>query len=186
MIGARRRTRGIIMTQDSTDRPDNDSTAKVDLGKHEPPPSGDPAPSYDPTAYGQQSPQQGYQQPGYPQSAYQQPGYQQPGYQQPGYPQPPAGAYGAYYGYQPQYPPPPVRGTNIMAIMAIVFAFVFSPLGIVFGIIARKQIARTGEEGDGLALAGLIVGAVFTVIMVLYIVFMILLFAAAFTIPSQT
>jgi hypothetical protein len=143
------------MTQDSTDRPDND-----------------------PTAYGQQyySPQQGYQQPGYPQS----------GYQQPGYPQPSAGPYGAYYGYQPQYPPPPARGTNVMAIMAIVFAFVFSPLGIVFGIIARKQIARTGEEGDGLALAGLIVGAVFTAIMVLYIVFMIVLFAAALTIPSQT
>jgi hypothetical protein len=166
------------MTQDSTDRPDNDPTAKVDLGKHAPPPSADPAPSYDPTAYGQQyySPQQGYQQPGYPQS----------GYQQPGYPQPSAGPYGAYYGYQPQYPPPPARGTNVMAIMAIVFAFVFSPLGIVFGIIARKQIARTGEEGDGLALAGLIVGAVFTAIMVLYIVFMIVLFAAALTIPSQT
>jgi hypothetical protein len=198
MIGARRRTRGIIMTQDSTDQPDNDSTAKIDLGKHKPPPSPDPTPSYDPTAYGQQyySPQQGYQQqgyqqPGYPpsgyqQSGYQQPGYPQPGYPQPGYPQPPAGTYGAYYGYQPQYPPPPARGTNIMAIMAIVFAFVFSPLGIVFGIIARKQIARTGEEGDGLALAGLIVGAVFTAIMVLYFVFMILFFAAAFTLPSQT
>jgi uncharacterized protein DUF4190 len=182
MIGARRRTWGITMTQDSSDRPDNAPTAKVDLGKHEPPPSTDPAPP-DPTAYGQQyySPQQGYQQPGYPPS-----GYQHPGYQQPGYPQPPAGAYGAYYGYQPQYPPPPSRGTNIMAIMAIVFAFVFPPLGIVFGIIGRKQIARTGEEGDGLALAGLIVGAVFTVIMVLYIIFMIVLFSAALTIPSQT
>lgn len=165
------------MMQDSSDRPDNAPTAKVDLGKHEPPPSADPAP-YDPTAYGQQyyAPQPGYQQPGYPPSGYPQPGYQQP----------PAGAYGAYYGYQPQYPPPPARGTNIMAIMAIVFAFVFSPLGIVFGIIARKQIARTGEEGDGLALAGLIVGAVFTAIMVLYIIFMIVFFAAAVTIPSQT
>jgi uncharacterized protein DUF4190 len=187
MIGARRRTRGIIMTQGSTDRPDNDPTATVDLGKHEPSPSADPTP-HDPTAYGQQhySPQQGYQQPGYPPSSHPQSGYQQSGYQQPGYPQPSAGAYGGYYGYQPQYPPPPARGTNLMAILAIVFAFVFSPLGIVFGIIARKQISRTGEEGDGLALAGLIVGAVFTAIMVLYIVFMIVLFAAAVTIPSQT
>jgi Domain of unknown function (DUF4190) len=173
------------MTQDSTGRPDGDPTPKVDLGKHEPPPSADPAPSYDPTAYGQQYyQQQGYPSSSYPQSGYQQPGYQQPGYQQPGYSQPPAGAYSAYYGYQPQYPPP-TRGTNTMAIMAIVFAFVFSPLGIVFGIIARKQIARTGEEGDGLALAGLIVGAVFTAIMVLYLVFMIL-FVAAFAIPAQT
>jgi Domain of unknown function (DUF4190) len=187
MIGARRRTRGIILTQDSSDRPDNAPTAKVDLGKHDPPPSADPAP-LDPTAYGQQyySPQQGYQQPGYPPSSYPQSGYQQSGYQQPGYPQPSAGAYGGYYGYQPQYPPPPVRGTNAMAIIALVLAFVFPPLGIVFGIIARKQIARTGEEGDGLALAGLIVGAVFTAIMVLYIIFMIVLFAAAVTIPSQS
>lgn len=52
-----------------------------------------------------------------------------------------------------------------MAILALVFGFVFPILGIVFGTIARKQIRETGEKGDGLALAGLIVGIVFTALM---------------------
>jgi hypothetical protein len=148
------------MTQDSTGRPDDDPTAKFEHGSA---PSTDPGP-YGPTAYGQQ-----YH-------------YPQPGYPPPGYPPPPVGAYGAYPGY-----PPPARGTNTMAILALVFAFVFAPAGIVFGIIARNQIARTGEEGEGLALAGLIVGAVFTLLIVAYIVFMIVMFAAVFSaIPAQT
>jgi hypothetical protein len=158
------------MTQDSTGRPDDDPTAKFEQGSA---PNTDPGP-YGPTAYGQQ-----YQ---YPQQGYQPDGYPPPGYPQPGYPQPPSGAYGAYPGY-----PPPARGTNTMAILALVFAFVFAPAGIVFGIIARNQIARTGEEGEGLALAGLIVGAVFTLLIVAYIIFMVVIFAAAFSaIPAQT
>jgi hypothetical protein len=60
--------------------------------------------------------------------------------------------------------PAPARGTNVMAVLALVFAFVFSPLGIVFGIIGRKQTARTGEGGRGLATAGLILSIVFLVI----------------------
>jgi hypothetical protein len=158
------------MTQDSTGRSDDDPTAKFEHGSA---PNTDPGP-YGPAAYGQQ-----YQ---YPQPGYQPDGYPPPGYPPPGYPQPPLGAYGAYPGY-----PPPARGTNTMAILALVFAFVFAPAGIVFGIIARNQIARTGEEGEGLALAGLIVGAVFTLLIVAYIIFMVAIFAAAFsTIPAQT
>ena len=70
-----------------------------------------------------------------------------------------------YYGY-----PPPSRGTNTMAILALVFAFVFAPAAIVLGHVARKQIQQTGEDGDGLALAGLIVGYVFTGMTVLFCV----------------
>jgi len=77
------------------------------------------------------------------------------------------------YGADPQAPgrqgpgmqaPSPARGTNVMAVLAIVFAFVFSPLGIVFGILGRKQTARTGEGGRGLATAGLILSIVFLVV----------------------
>ena len=64
----------------------------------------------------------------------------------------------------------PARSTNVMAILALVFAFVFSPLGIVFGAVAKKQIARTGEEGMGLAKAGFWLGIVFTVLGVLWFV----------------
>jgi hypothetical protein len=97
-----------------------------------------PGPAYPVTPAPDYGYQAGYQQP------YQQQPYQQQPYQQQAY-LPPA----AY---------PQNSGTNTMAILALVFAFVFSPLGIVFGHIARKQIKQTGEQGDGLALAGMIIG----------------------------
>ena len=90
------------------------------------------------------------------------------------YPPPPYG-YGGYGGYP--YPPQP--GTNTMAILALVFAFVCAPAAIVFGVLARKQIRRTGEQGWGLATAGFVCGIVFTALSVLWIVFGILLFVSA-------
>jgi len=51
-----------------------------------------------------------------------------------------------------------------MAVLALVFAFVFAPLGIVFGAIGRRQTRRTGQNGKGLATAGLVLGIVFTLI----------------------
>jgi len=57
-----------------------------------------------------------------------------------------------------------------MAILALVMAFVFAPAGLVLGIVARKQIRETGEEGDGLALAGIIVGGIATALFALFIV----------------
>jgi hypothetical protein len=69
-----------------------------------------------------------------------------------------------------------VRGTNVMAILALVFAFVFAPLGIVFGHLAKKQISRTGEQGSGLATAGLVLGYIFTIMAVLsWVLFFVLL-----------
>jgi hypothetical protein len=49
-----------------------------------------------------------------------------------------------------------------MAILSLVLAFVFAPAGIVLGHLAKRQIRQTGEEGDGLATAGLVLGYVFT------------------------
>ncbi|MGZ4521454.1 MAG: DUF4333 domain-containing protein [Mycobacteriaceae bacterium] len=51
-----------------------------------------------------------------------------------------------------------------MAILAIVFAFIAAPLGIVFGAIGRSQIRKTGQQGKGLATAGLVLGIVFTLL----------------------
>jgi hypothetical protein len=93
------------------------------------------------------------------------PGYPPPGYPPPGYWPPPG--YPAYYG----------RRTNTLAILALVMAFVFAPAGLVCGIVARRQIGETGEDGDGLALAGIIVGGIVTALYVL----MILGFVAAFS-----
>jgi hypothetical protein len=63
-----------------------------------------------------------------------------------------------------------VSGTNVMAILALVFAFIFAPLGIVFGSVAKRQIQRTGEQGAGLAKAGFWLGIVFTVLGLLWFV----------------
>jgi Domain of unknown function (DUF4190) len=87
------------------------------------------------------------------------------------YPQPTSGQ---QYGQQPYGQPPPYGqpgygqpyaagpSTNTMAILALVFAFVFSPAAIVMGHVAKKQIRQTGEAGEGLATAGLWLGYIFT------------------------
>jgi uncharacterized protein DUF4190 len=64
-------------------------------------------------------------------------------------------------GPMPQGPRAPL---NTLAWVAVVVAFVVSPVAIALGIVARKQIARTGERGRGLATLGAVLGAVFTAI----------------------
>lgn len=133
-------------------------------------------------------PQTDYPQPGYPQAGYPQPGYQQmgypppdyppPGYQQVGYPQPPAGYPPQYpYGYDPYAPPRPA-GTNgkaigalVTSLVGLVFCGVPSIVGLILGVIAMRETKRTGQEGRGMALAGVIVGALGTALMVLVIIF---------------
>lgn len=90
-----------------------------------------------------------------------------------GYPAP--STYPVSGGYYPPVPAVvmPYRRTNTMAILSLVFAFVFSPLAIVFGHMARKQIRMTGEDGDGLALAGMIIGYVSVGIALLVLAFLI-------------
>jgi hypothetical protein len=80
---------------------------------------------------------------------------------------PPPGPYAGYYGY-PQYPQP--QPTNSLAIVSLVCAFLFAPLGIVFGHISLSQIKKTGEEGHGLAVAGLVISYLITVLTILVVV----------------
>jgi hypothetical protein len=75
----------------------------------------------------------------------------------------PAPGYGAPAYGAPGYPPAPQR-TNVMAILGLVFAFIFSPLGIVFSAIGLSQTKKRGEGGRGLAIAGLILSIVFLLI----------------------
>lgn len=135
----------------------------------------------------------------------QKPGYQQPGNQPSGYPQgpqpggysgpgyPPQGQPGGYYGsgYPPQgYPPPgyptAYRPTNQLAIAALVcgiaqlfFWLLAAIAAIVLGHMARRQIRQTGEAGDGMALAGLILGYIGLVLGVGIIIAVIAVVAAA-------
>lgn len=134
------------------------------------------SPPSDPTAYS--APPTYPTQPAYPPQPTSVPtgGYTAPGYAAPGYPTgypPPAG-----YGYPMYAPSPP---TNTLAIIALVLAFVFAPAAIVCGHIARKQIRTSGESGDGLALAGMICGYVFTGIYVVFCGIYVVLIASVFS-----
>lgn len=88
---------------------------------------------------------------------------------------PPQGAAGPW---QPRPAPYDVAPTNGLAIAALVVAFVFAPAGLVMGILAKGQIARSGEQGDGLATAAIVVSAVFIGLTVLAFVGFFVLFAA--------
>ena len=115
---------------------------------------------------------------------------QPPAYGQP--PPPPPPPYG--WGYDPaamaNYPPPyggypAPRGTNGLAIASLVcslasplFCYFPSIVGIVLGVIALNQLKQTGQDGRGLALAGIIVGAAVIALAVIGIVLYILFFAA--------
>jgi len=59
-----------------------------------------------------------------------------------------------------------------LAIASLVLAFVLAPVGLILGFIARSQIAKNGQQGNGLALAGIIIGASFTVINIVAIIAM--------------
>lgn len=77
------------------------------------------------------------------------------------------------------YPQPGPQKTNTMAILGLVFAFVFSPLGVVFSAIGLKQVKERREGGRGLALAGLILSIAFILIGILIAVLAATVFAAA-------
>ena len=95
---------------------------------------------------------------------------QPPSYPPPGgygYPPPAPGGSG---GYPPGTGYPQPVGTNGFAIAALACALVGlvcfgtgSFLGIVFGFIALNQIKRTGQNGRGMAITGIVIGAVITV-----------------------
>ena len=94
-----------------------------------------------------------------------------------------------YYGQPGQYPPPPPYGqpapymyvaprpTNGMAIASMVLGILWiywigSVLALVFGYIARHQIRERQQGGDGMAIAGIVLGwigvGVFALLMLLF------------------
>ena len=67
--------------------------------------------------------------------------------------------------------------TNSLAVVALVLGFTFPVLAIPFGHVARAQIRRTGGRGDGMALAGLILGYLGLASLVIAVVVLVLLAA---------
>jgi hypothetical protein len=68
------------------------------------------------------------------------------------------------------------NGFALVSLTCGLAPFIFGPLpaipAIVFGHLARHQIKRTGEQGDGLALAGLILGWATVILTIVLIVAM--------------
>ncbi len=90
-------------------------------------------------------------------------------YRDPAFQAPPAGdarSVPSGYALPPSmYPVPAARATNGLAIASLVCALaglgtcgVASIVGAIMGHVARRQIRERGEDGDGLALAGIIIG----------------------------
>lgn len=112
-----------------------------------------------------------------PQPEYAAPGYAAPGYPAMGYPAP-------AYGY-PGTPPPTTNGLAIASmVVAIVGALglcgyglggYLGAVGAIMGHVARKQIRERGESGEGMAMAGIIVGWIATGIAVIATIAIIVL-----------
>jgi tetrahydromethanopterin S-methyltransferase subunit F len=164
------------------------------------PPWNPPAPNYPPPS--------GYGPSGYPDAAaHGGPSYPQapppygPSYPSPGY----SGGYGgppAYPGsYDPYNPYSPYQSrsheTNGLAIGSLITSIAGVVLGIplslfcwlgvlipvvgaVLGGVALNQIKRTGQQGHGLAVAGIAIGTVAAVLLVIIVI----AFMAAFTSPA--
>ena len=141
-----------------------------------PPPGGSPDPYQPQQPYGQQ-----YEQPSYAQDPYASPASGAPSsgqpYQPPAYGQQPQPDYGQPQAYPPPYGGPQVATTNTMAILSLVFAFIFAPAAIIMGHVAKKQIRQTVEQGEGLATAGLWLGYIFTGLYVAFCALYIILIA---------
>jgi Domain of unknown function (DUF4190) len=121
------------------------------------PPSYPPQPSYPPSTPPYTPP------PAYPEST-------------PQYAPPPQG-----YGYAA---PPMAPATSGWAIASLVCALVFPVFGIlpiIFGYVGRNEIRNSGGRitGDGLALAGLIIGWIEAALCVLFVALIIISIIAA-------
>jgi len=78
-------------------------------------------------------------------------------------------AYPPPYPY-PYPPQPPVKQTNTLAILGLVLSLVMPLAGLIVSIIARKQCIERGEDGEKLAKAGIIVGAIYSGLVIVILV----------------
>jgi uncharacterized membrane protein len=76
-----------------------------------------------------------------------------------------------------------VEDTNSFSIVSLVLGILFfvplAPiLAIIFGFIALNQIKRTGEQGRGMAIAGIILGFFWIALLIIILAFLAAVFAS--------
>ncbi|MFM6979786.1 MAG: DUF4190 domain-containing protein [Micrococcales bacterium] len=75
---------------------------------------------------------------------------------------------------------PPGNKYNVFAIVSFALAMVgFGPIASIFGHISLSQIKKTGEEGRGLAIAGIVIGYAAVALGILGIAVLVALFNAS-------
>jgi hypothetical protein len=72
--------------------------------------------------------------------------------------------------YEPAATPEPAAGTNTMAIVGLILAFLIPPIGLILSIVALVQLRKNRQAGRGMAIGGLIVSALFTLLGVVLLV----------------
>lgn len=99
----------------------------------------------------------------------------------------PAGSYSGDPSYYPQYGAPLQNNTKaiislVLGILSVFCCGLFTGIpAIILGKMARREIAQNPQtqQGDGLALAGFIIGIISTVLSVLALIFYTILFIIA-------
>ncbi len=61
------------------------------------------------------------------------------------------------------------NGYNTLAILALVFTFLFFPVGFILGIISLSQIKKTHEKGEWMAIVSIVIGSIFFLFFILMI-----------------
>ena len=83
----------------------------------------------------------------------------------------------------------PTNGNAITSlVLGICALVVFPPIGIlavIFGNRARREIAQRGEDGAGLATAGVILGWIGTALTALFVLFVIIFIVAVVAVGTS-
>jgi hypothetical protein len=92
----------------------------------------------------------------------------------PGYP----GAYGypGYSGYPMQRPTNGFAVASLVLGILIIISWGFTGiLALIFGYVARKQIRERGQSGDGMAIAGIVLGwvavGIWAIILIIWMIY---------------
>jgi hypothetical protein len=107
-------------------------------------------------------------------------GYPGGGYPAGGYPGAPAGypggpaGYGGPWGQQPPRTEP-LATASLITSLASFLVTLAAPVGLGLGIAALRRIRRSGDQGRGMAIAGVVVGGVITAFMVLLLLFAVVI-----------
>ncbi|PZE20200.1 DUF4190 domain-containing protein [Paenibacillus xerothermodurans] len=89
---------------------------------------------------------------------------------------------------QQRFQPPPANSKSIAAMVLGILSIVIPYIGLIIGIVAiifsaisLKEIKRTGEQGRGMAIAGLVCGIIGTLIYGIILLIVIIALALSYS-----